>query len=1028
MRSLLLSFVAALATVSPSLASPTKNYGDAPLRAVKFIDANEGWSVGDDGAIWHTIDGGEAWERQHSGVSGSLRDLHFLTPYLGWVVGREELPDGGSAGIVLTTTDGGLKWSRIAINMLPGLHAVKFFDQQRGIAAGDATDRFSSGVYSTSDGGRSWTILPGPRQAGWLAADFSAPNAGALAGSWSNLAILRDSVFGKSEIEMLGGRNILGLKLYRDSAFAVGQGGLLLKSLDTAGGKWKNASPQILAGDALTNCDFHAVHVFGEHVWVVGSPGTFVLHSRDYGSSWEIAYTGQSLPLHSVYFLDVNSGWAVGDLGTILATTDGGKNWKIQRRGGERAAVLFIHAGPRTLPLDAMTQLGADDGYLIAALRVISADPTTAPIKRASDPQRWSQAVRSAGGAVGASMWQFPLQSAQASLGAKELLTTFDPLHGNRAGEMMLRHLVLALRMWQPDVVVCDDALDGQTTLCGEAVKEAFERAADPKWNPEQIDKLGLKPWSAKKLYATSDCRSNRRHVLRFVTTEPMNRFGESAQELASRAAELLGETVEIPAERGYTLRASTIAGASEHLNVMDGTTLAHAGTARRPQVAMTPDQIPGLEEQAKLMQTKRNILALARSDLKGLGGADQLMGQLSSMLKDMPIDEGGRTLYAVARSQVQSGQWQLAREAFELMIKRYPGHPLTVQAYRWLAAYSSSSEARRRFELGQFVATSDYHIQQSGFEQSQDPRFRQSTGIERNSDEVRKTISNPEVQAWYARTLGLEAKLAECGPLFVHDPAFQFCLQSARRSLGNDEQARKWYSKFVAEAAGGTKSSSDPWREAAATELWLINQNGIQTRPTAYCQLTSARPYLDGKLDDECWKDAKPMILRNVGNGPGSEYSAKAMFAFDKEFLYIAVQCHHPVGKQVPRVEKRRRDEDLHAYDRVGIMLNLDRNYQTYYHFQIDQRGCLSEDCWGDKTWNPKWYVALNSDETGWTTEAAIPLVELTGESINIGRLWSCNVVRVVPGAGVQAWSLPADVDPRPEGMGLLMFHNERK
>jgi hypothetical protein len=37
--------------------------------------------------------------------------------------------------------------------------------------------------------------------------------------------------------------------------------------------------------------------------------------------------------------------------------------------------------------------------------------------------------------------------------------------------------------------------------------------------------------------------------------------------------------------------------------------------------------------------------------------------------------------------------------------------------------------------------------------------------------------------------------------------------------------------------------------------------------------------------------------------------------------------------------------------------------------------------------------------------------------------ELWACNVVRVLPGRGVQAFSVPADVQPRPEGMGLLMF-----
>jgi hypothetical protein len=46
-----------------------------------------------------------------------------------------------------------------------------------------------------------------------------------------------------------------------------------------------------------------------------------------------------------------------------------------------------------------------------------------------------------------------------------------------------------------------------------------------------------------------------------------------------------------------------------------------------------------------------------------------------------------------------------------------------------------------------------------------------------------------------------------------------------------------------------------------------------------------------------------------------------------------------------------------------------------------------------------------------------------LTGDVVTIGKTWACNVTRILPGRGVQSWSLPADVDPRPEGMGLLMF-----
>ena len=120
-------------------------------------------------------------------------------------------------------------------------------------------------------------------------------------------------------------------------------------------------------------------------------------------------------------------------------------------------------------------------------------------------------------------------------------------------------------------------------------------------------------------------------------------------------------------------------------------------------------------------------------------------------------------------------------------------------------------------------------------------------------------------------------------------------------------------------------------------------------------------------------------------------------------------------------------RDADLTGRDRVDILLDMDRDYQTYYRFQIDHRGCLAEDCWGDKTWNPKYFVAFNATETGWTAEIAIPLVELTGDRPAHGRTWAANVSRIVPGKGIQSWSGPADDTPRPEGMGLLQFRSDR-
>src|SRR5262245_42498629 len=93
----LLATLLALGLASTATAADLRHFDDAPLHAVHFVDATEGWAVGDEGVIWHTFDAGQTWERQPTGVRSSLRAIQFLTPFLGYAVGREELPQGGGS-------------------------------------------------------------------------------------------------------------------------------------------------------------------------------------------------------------------------------------------------------------------------------------------------------------------------------------------------------------------------------------------------------------------------------------------------------------------------------------------------------------------------------------------------------------------------------------------------------------------------------------------------------------------------------------------------------------------------------------------------------------------------------------------------------------------------------------------------------------------------------------------------------------------------------------------------------------------
>jgi photosystem II stability/assembly factor-like uncharacterized protein/tetratricopeptide (TPR) repeat protein len=1021
-----LAALAALATLAPAGAAPPAHFDDAPLRAVQFVDRNEGWAVGDEGVVWHTIDGGATWERQSTGVRAALRAVHFVTPYTGWAAGREELPGGGSVGVVLRTADGGITWEAVGSGTVPGLNTVHFFNDRLGIAAGDAADAYPSGVFVTTDGGRAWKALPGQAGATWLAADFTDLKTGVLTGAWGRMRLYREGEVrsADTDVEALRDRAVRCVRINGKQGVAVGDGGLLLVSSESNGETWGFAQHVPLPQEALASCDFRGVAVLANHRWVVGRPGTVVLHSPDHGlKSWEVQPTGQTTPLNAVHFIDDDHGWAVGELGTILATADGGKTWKRQRAGGQRAAVMFLHADAPAAPLDAAAVLGGEDGYLATAVRVTAPDPTTAPARRSSEPLRFEAAWRASCGAAAESLWPFPLPAHRATATPPELLAGWDRLHGDKAGEQLLRQLVLALRVWQPEVVVTDsDGTGYAAALVAEAVREAVKRAGDPAQFPEQLGPLGLAVWQPKKVYAVASDRAGAAVTMDLL--EPRPHLADAPRESVAAAAGLLQEGPPAgPGQRFFRLvAASGVADAERHADLMQGVALAPGGTARRELPPMLPD-----ESLNRAFQARRTLLTLAEQDWSGLGGPDRALAQLTATLGNLPADQAANAAYAVGQQYARAGQWHLARETFLLMVERYPAHPRSADAYRWLMRYHSSSEARRRSELGhflvttqtQFVARPEREIKTVGARTAADP----------TQEEEKTILADPRAaRRWYQGSLEMAPRLAAFGPLFAADPGVLFPLAAARRQLGDFDGAQKFYQRFLAVSAPLPNSPPQPpgtsaWRDAAAMELWLSNRNGPAPKPMAVCRQAALRPFLDGQLDDACWEGVQPLVLKPAAGDLGKDYPTKARFAYDSEYLYIAVECAHPAGQQQPTVTKRTHDADLRAFDRVSILLDLDRDYQTCFHFQVDQRGCVAEDCWGDGSWNPRWFAAVKSEPTGWTAELAIPLAELTGEPVTLGRMWAVNVSRVLPGRGVQAWSLPADVQPRPEGMGILVF-----
>jgi len=134
------------------------------------------------------------------------------------------------------------------------------------------------------------------------------------------------------------------------NGIAVGYDGRIIKS-DDAGRNWGfNIYP--------INRDFNKICYAGSGTYyIAGGNKTHdslqtIVKSSDFGISWAVIYDVAGPWLKSITFIDTLHGFAVGDNGTILTTTNGGNTW-------------IQISTPIQRDFNAITFINADTGYIV---------------------------------------------------------------------------------------------------------------------------------------------------------------------------------------------------------------------------------------------------------------------------------------------------------------------------------------------------------------------------------------------------------------------------------------------------------------------------------------------------------------------------------------------------------------------------------------------------------------------------------------------------------------------------------------
>jgi photosystem II stability/assembly factor-like uncharacterized protein len=326
--------------------------GPAEVSSVAFATASAGWAIGTDAAggsgIWHTSDGGASWQQQWlAHGKGTFGSLTATDPAHAWVVFGREL---------LGTTDGGAVWRQLAT--LPrGTAQVDFATADLGVATVDACaanldlTRCPGQLLVSDDGGASWAsvLRTGPMPV-FAVASTSGRIWAAEPAATGVIAFFTSADDGRSWSRMSSAK--VPFQLTPDLRMTLTAS---RSQLD-----WTTVFDQLSC--AMHGCSADLL-TLGASGWKVGlptegypdycGPASIAVSAGQAASGWlAISRNGAacSPPLGLVWRFTGSTGWqqlppwqlsgigsvdgvnaqvayAIGDLGTLSRTTDGGHQW-----------------------------------------------------------------------------------------------------------------------------------------------------------------------------------------------------------------------------------------------------------------------------------------------------------------------------------------------------------------------------------------------------------------------------------------------------------------------------------------------------------------------------------------------------------------------------------------------------------------------------------------------------------------------------------------------------------------------------
>jgi len=160
--------------------------------------------------------------------------------------------------------------------------------------------------------------------------------------------------------------------------------------------------------------------------------------------------------------------------------------------------------------------------------------------------------------------------------------------------------------------------------------------------------------------------------------------------------------------------------------------------------------------------------------------------------------------------------------------------------------------------------------------------------------------------------------------------------------------------------------------------------------------------PQIDGKLDDEAWKNVVPaadFVQLRPYNGKEATQKSVVKFIYDDVALYIGAMLYDTAPDSILTYLSRR--DEIGASDYFGVYLDPFNDGQTAYGFfvnaagvQTDMRASDNSDMGEDSNWDAVWHSEVRVNDKGWAVEIKIPYSALRFPKQAV-QTWGLNMFR---------------------------------